>query len=67
MKIGELAESLRIFGMYAVDEAHLRGATHDKLLGPTVPRSSMLDHDVTRLEELGWIWDEEEECWIAYI
>ena len=67
MKIGEVAESMRIFWKYLGDDLHLRGATHDKLWGPPVKRPDMAGQDAERLEELGWLWDEEEECWIAYI
>ena len=44
--------------------AHLGGADHDVIWGPDADPS---DEDKTRLEQLGWHFDEELDCWSRFV
>jgi hypothetical protein len=44
--------------------AHLGGADHDVIWGPDADPS---DEDKTRLEQLGWHFDEELDCWSLFV
>lgn len=44
--------------------AHLNGAGHDIICGPD---SSPSPEDIKRLEEIGWHFDEEVECWSCFV
>ena len=44
--------------------AHLGGADHDILWGPEEDPS---DEDKKRLDELGWHFDSESECWSRFV
>lgn len=62
--IGGLIEAFHIFASYAekgVGQSHVLSAGHDIIHGPENPPRAT--DDGQRLEELGWHWDEEVECW----
>lgn len=44
--------------------AHLGGAEHDILLGP---QADPCVEDRNRLDELGWHYDSEFECWARFV
>ena len=45
-------------------EADLGGADHDIIWGPDADPS---DEDKERLDELGWHFDDELDCWARYV
>ena len=44
--------------------AHIGGAEHDILFGPEADPSV---EDCNRLEELGWHYDSEVDCWARFV
>lgn len=44
--------------------AHLGGANHDIIWGPEADPS---DEDKKRLDELGWHFDSESDCWSRFV
>lgn len=44
--------------------AHIGGANHDIIWGPDADPS---DEDKARLEELGWHFDQESDCWARFV
>ena len=44
--------------------AHFGGADHDVIWGPDADPS---DEDKARLEQLGWHFDEELDCWSRFV
>ena len=44
--------------------AHIGGAEHDILFGPEADPSV---EDRNRLEELGWHYDSEVDCWARFV
>lgn len=44
--------------------AHIGGANHDIIWGPNAEPS---EEDQARLEELGWHFDEESNCWSRFV
>jgi hypothetical protein len=45
-------------------QAHLGGASHDVIWGPEANPS---EEDKTRLDELGWHFDNESGCWSRFV
>ena len=45
-------------------EAHLIGADRGIIYGPDVDPS---DEDKARLDELGWFFDEDSDCWARFV
>ena len=45
-------------------EAQVGGADHDIIWGPDANPS---DEDKERLDELGWHFDEELDCWARFV
>ena len=45
-------------------EADLGGADHDIIWGPDADPS---DEDKERLDELGWHFDDEADCWARFV
>ena len=45
-------------------QAHLGGASHDVIWGPDADPS---EEDKDRLEELGWFFDDESDCWARFV
>jgi hypothetical protein len=45
-------------------QAHLIGASHDVIWGPDADPS---EEDKDRLEELGWFFDDESDCWARFV
>lgn len=75
--VAEVVEGLEILAKTAViprllaesgetdgRKAHLGGAEHDIIWGPDADPS---DEDKERLEELGWHFDEQSDCWSRYV
>jgi hypothetical protein len=44
--------------------AHLGGASHDVIWGPDADPS---EDDEARLDELGWHFDSELDCWARFV
>jgi hypothetical protein len=45
-------------------QAHLIGADRDVIRGPEADPS---EEDKTRLDELGWFFDDESDCWSRFV
>ncbi len=45
-------------------QAHLGGASDNVLWGPQADPS---DEDKARLDELGWFFDDESDCWARFV
>ena len=45
-------------------EAELGGADHDIIWGPDADPS---EEDRARLDELGWHFDDESDCWARFV
>jgi len=45
-------------------EADLGGAEHDIIFGPEADPS---EEDKERLDELGWHFDDEADCWARFV
>ena len=44
--------------------AHLGGASHNVIWGPGADPS---EEDEARLDELGWHFDDEADCWARFV
>jgi hypothetical protein len=63
-KTAKLPEGLREKGETDRRQSLLGGANHDIIYGPDADPS---DEDKTRLEELGWHFDEDSDCWSRFV
>lgn len=63
--IEKLVAGLEIFLHYAT-ESGARAWEHDEFYAGNTSPSDMADYDVTRLDELGWIWDEDVYSWMTF-
>jgi hypothetical protein len=63
----ELAESLQIFLKYFEDCYAPTHCIHDLLiLSAANVEHGMSEADSKRLEDLGWHWSDEYECWCSF-
>lgn len=62
MKIRNLSEGLRIISKYAPDA--VVSATNDEL--HIAHPSTMNPTDMTLMVQLGWIYDSDNDSWLAY-
>jgi len=51
-------------GVTDVREAEINGASHDVVCGPDADPD---ESQVVRLEELGWHFDDEYDCWSLFV
>jgi hypothetical protein len=63
----DVIEGLKILAKYEEKglEAQIAGAGYDFLGGSDAEVTD--DADVRRLEELGWHWDDESDCWGRFV
>ena len=64
MKYSEVAKSMEYFIEVFGDE--FLEMDHDVLFGPSEHPDDLADHVVEKLEELGWNWSGEYDCWCAF-
>lgn len=66
--MNNLIESLQIFSKYFdADEKWPTNCEHDILiLCVADDEEGITEEDVKRLDELGWFWSDEYECWCSY-
>jgi|WetSurSiteA1Bulk_404760.scaffolds.fasta_scaffold409074_2 hypothetical protein len=58
-----MAEAFEIFSRYATeDDGGSTAAEHDEIYAGPSP-SVMSEEDMIRIEELGWLVDDEFDCW----
>lgn len=62
MTINELAEGAAIIAKYEPGD-HCVGAEHDVLYVGSTPPEQIGPTDRERLNELGWKWDTDLDCW----
>lgn len=63
--MSDLIEALQIFLKYA-NSKYPTYCSHDTLHITEVELSAVSDEDVKRLDELGFFWDDNNECFISY-
>ena len=61
----DLIEALKIFEKYISDEKYPTWAEHDEF-GVNCPINGMSEEDIKKLDELGFFWDNEYECFISF-
>ena len=62
----KLIEALQIFLKYA-NPTYPTNCSHDKLAIMEVEREMVSDEDHAKLEELGFIWDEEYDYYFSFL
>lgn len=63
--ISQLREGLTILEKYCGrDDPCVVG--HDIIYAGGVEASKMSDEDAKRIDELGWHWDDEFDCWARF-
>lgn len=65
-KYRDIIGGLQILVKYRKDgeEAHFEGADHDIIFSHD---ESVSAEDKKQLEELGWFWSEEFDCWARFV
>lgn len=61
----DLIEALKIFEKYIGDEKYPTWAEHDEF-GVNCPINGMSEEDIKKLDELGFFWDGEYECFVSF-
>jgi hypothetical protein len=61
----DLIKGLTIFQAHEGDK-HIGGAEHDIIYVSTVEPSKLSEAQLKDLEEAGFHWDEDNECWVHY-
>ena len=61
----KLIEALQIFLKYK-NLTYPTCCAHDELIIIDIMRSDVSDEDHARLDELGFIWSEDEECYHSF-
>lgn len=66
--MNDLIESLKIFSKYFKSDSYAPShCEHDIFqLAVADKQDVMSDEDVVRIEELGWHWSREHECWCSF-
>ena len=62
----DLIEALQIFQKYK-NAKRPTNCEHDELMIMDVEESEVSDKDKERLDELGFFWSDEYDCYISYI
>ncbi len=62
----ELIESLTIFSKYNVGDYSPTHCEHDILCVVGVAKDEVSAEDAKRLDELGWHWDSDYDCWGSF-
>ena len=60
----QLIEGLTILEKYGGDDDC--AAEHDIIYAGSTPADKMSKEDAKRLDELGWHWDDEFDCWARF-
>jgi hypothetical protein len=63
--VESLIEALQIFMKYK-NEKWPTNCSHDVLAIMAVEREEVSDEDTKRLDELGFFWSEEDDCFISF-
>lgn len=61
----DLIEALQIFLKYK-DERWPTHCSHDQLAIMGVTKEEVSEEDSNRLDELGFLYSDSEECWISF-
>lgn len=61
----DLIEALQIFSKYT-DTKYPTHCEHDVLMIMEVDEDSVTEDEAKRLDELGFFWSEEYECWASF-
>lgn len=62
---GEVFQGMEILGQYE-NEDELVNAGHERFNVGGPPPDELPDEVESRLDELGWFWDEQFECWSIF-
>jgi hypothetical protein len=65
----EIVSGMVIFTKYEQDGvlAHVGGADHDIIYGLALLPKYMAPEDVEKLNEFGWSYSEQYDCWYHYV
>lgn len=63
--MNDLIEALNIFLKYIGNEKYPTWAEHDEF-GVNCPIENMSEEDIKKLDELGFFWDNNYECFISF-
>lgn len=66
-KLSDVIEGLQILAKYQPDDASIGGASHDIIWGGDLPAEDANNDDTRRLDELGWHWSSECDCWSRFV
>ncbi len=61
----DLIEALKIFEKYIGDKIYPTWAEHDEF-GVCCDKENMSEEDIKKLDELGFFYNEEYECFVSY-
>ncbi len=61
----DLIEALKIFEKYIGDEKYPTWAEHD-VFGVNCDIENMTEEDIKKLDDLGFFWNHEYECFTSY-
>jgi hypothetical protein len=64
--VKDLIEALTIFAKYQPDSYAPTHCEHDIMLVVAVTEEQVSPEDAKRLEDLGWHWDSEHDCWGSF-
>jgi hypothetical protein len=63
----DLIKALQILLKYANDDYGPTHCEHDMLyVGCNIDIEKVTGEDVTKLDELGFLWDDDHDCFISY-
>lgn len=65
----DLIEALQIFAKYVTDDYYFKHPTHcehDVLRIMSVHKDQLTEDEQKRVEELGFFWDEGEDCYMSF-
>ena len=66
----DIADGFAVLSKYEKEgmQAHIGGASHDIIFGSTAfTPEGMSAEDVAKLDELGWHWSDEYDCWCHFV
>lgn len=61
----KLIQALQIFMKYK-NEAHPTHCEHDIMMVVDISKEEVSNEDKTKLDELGFHWNKEYDCWASY-
>ncbi len=64
--MNDLIEALTILAKYQAPTRWPTNCSHDQLSIMGVSKGQVSEADSARLDELGFIWSDSDECWMSF-